>query len=84
VLGLIFFPHVMLTIFNILVMHVMKLEEIGHEIRRSRLSRGLTQAQLAVAAHITRTTLNQLENGVIKDLAFERCRPFSINWVSQY
>jgi transcriptional regulator with XRE-family HTH domain len=50
----------------------MKLEEIGHEIRRSRLSRGLTQAQLATAANITRTTLNQLENGVIKDLGIRK------------
>ena len=50
----------------------MKIEEIGHEIRRSRLSRGLTQAQLADAAHITRTTLNQLENGVIKDLGIRK------------
>ena len=50
----------------------MKIEEIGHEIRRSRLGRGLTQAQLADAAHITRTTLNQLENGVIKDLGIRK------------
>lgn len=50
----------------------MELEEIGHEIRRSRLSRGLTQAQLAQAAHITRTTLNQLENGAIKDLGIRK------------
>jgi transcriptional regulator with XRE-family HTH domain len=52
--------------------HMMKLEELGHEIRRSRLSRGLTQAQLAEAADITRTTLNQLENGVIKDLGIRK------------
>ena len=50
----------------------MELEEIGHEIRRSRLSRGLTQAQLADAAHITRTTLNQLENGGINDLGIRK------------
>jgi transcriptional regulator with XRE-family HTH domain len=50
----------------------MELEEIGHEIRRSRLSRGLTQAQLAEAVHITRTTLNQLENGTIKDLGIRK------------
>jgi transcriptional regulator with XRE-family HTH domain len=48
------------------------LEQIGHEIRRTRLGRGLTQAQLATAAHITRTTLNQLENGVIKDLGIRK------------
>jgi transcriptional regulator with XRE-family HTH domain len=62
----------MLNIINIQVTHEMKLEEIGHEIRRSRLSRGLTQAQLADAAHITRTTLNQFENGVVKDLGIRK------------
>jgi transcriptional regulator with XRE-family HTH domain len=50
----------------------MKLEEIGHEIRRSRLARGLTQAQLASAARLTRTTLNQLENGLIPDLGIRK------------
>ena len=50
----------------------MNLPEIGHEIRRLRLSRGLSLAQLAAAAKITRTTLNQLENGVIKDLGIRK------------
>ncbi len=50
----------------------MRLEEIGNQIRRSRLARGLTQAQLAAAAHLTRTTLNQLENGVVKDLGIRK------------
>jgi transcriptional regulator with XRE-family HTH domain len=50
----------------------MKLEEIGHEIRRARLARGLSQAQLASAAGVTRTTLNLLENGLIKDLGIRK------------
>ncbi len=48
------------------------LQAIGHEIRRARLVRGLTQAQLAAAARITRTTLNQLENGLVKDLGIRK------------
>ena len=48
------------------------LQAIGHEIRRSRLARGLTQGQLAAAAHITRTTLNQLENGLVEDLGVRK------------
>ena|ERR1041384_195035 len=48
------------------------LQAIGYEIRRSRLARGLTQGQLAAAAHITRTTLNQLENGLVKDLGIRK------------
>ena len=50
----------------------MTLEEIGGEIRRFRLTRGLTQAQVAVAAHVTRTTVNQLENGLLKDLGIRK------------
>ncbi|HVO46602.1 MAG TPA: helix-turn-helix transcriptional regulator [Steroidobacteraceae bacterium] len=45
---------------------------IGNEIRRSRLARGLTQGQLAAAARITRTTLNQLESGLVKDLGIRK------------
>lgn len=61
----------MLNMLNILGF-VMKLEEIGYEIRRVRLGHGLTQAELADAAAITRTTLNQLENGAIKDLGIRK------------
>ena len=43
-----------------------------HEIKRFRLARGLTQAQLAAAAHLSRTTLNQLENGLVKDLGIRK------------
>lgn len=50
----------------------MDLEEIGSQIRRFRLDRGLTQAQLAASAHVTRTTLNQLENGALKDLGIRK------------
>jgi transcriptional regulator with XRE-family HTH domain len=49
-----------------------KLEEIGNEIRRFRRTRGLTQLQLATAAHVTRTTLNQLENGLLKELGIRK------------
>jgi len=50
----------------------MDLREIGHEIRRSRRARGLTQAQLAASAHLTRTTVNQLENGLVADLGIRK------------
>ncbi|MGH9927712.1 MAG: helix-turn-helix transcriptional regulator, partial [Pyrinomonadaceae bacterium] len=46
----------------------MRLEQIGSEIKRFRQARRLTQAQLATGAGITRTTLNQLENGAVGDL----------------
>jgi len=50
----------------------MRLQEIGYEIRRARLARGLTQAQLASAAGISRVTLNQLESGVFPDLGVRK------------
>lgn len=46
----------------------MRLPEIGHAIRRARVARNLTQAALASAVGISRTTLNQLENGVVREL----------------
>lgn len=50
----------------------MRLQELGYEIRRARLERGLTQAQLANAAGLSRTTLNQLENGLFPDLGVRK------------
>jgi transcriptional regulator with XRE-family HTH domain len=50
----------------------MKLEQIGYEIKRFRMARGWTQAELAAAARLSRTTLNQLENGLVKDLGIRK------------
>jgi transcriptional regulator with XRE-family HTH domain len=50
----------------------LNLEDLGQAIRRSRLARGLTQAQLAQNAGLTRVTLNQLENGLIRDLGVRK------------
>ncbi len=50
----------------------MRLQQLGYEIRRARLERRLTQAQLATAAGLSRTTLNQLENGLFPDLGVKK------------
>lgn len=50
----------------------MRLPEIGHTIRRARLGRKLTQAQLASAVGLSRTTLNQLESGIVPDLGIRK------------
>lgn len=50
----------------------MRLPEIGHTIRRARIERKLTQAQLASAVGLSRITLNQLESGVVPDLGIRK------------
>jgi len=50
----------------------MRLQELGYEIRRARIARGMTQARLAAEAGLTRTTLNQLENGLFPDLGVKK------------
>lgn len=52
----------------------MRLQDIGYQIRQARLERGLTQAQLALAAKVSRTTLNQLESGLFPDLGVKKLR----------
>ena len=46
--------------------------DIGQRIRRARLANGLTQAKLAQLAGVSRTTLIQLERGLIKELGFRK------------
>lgn len=50
----------------------MRFQELGFEIRRGRLARAMTQAALAKAAGVSRTTLNQLENGLFPDLGVRK------------
>jgi len=50
----------------------MRLQALGYEIRRARTARGMTQAQLAAEAGLSRTTLNQLENGLFPDLGVRK------------
>ncbi len=52
----------------------MRLQELGYTIRRARLARGLTQADLARAAGISRTTMNQLENGLFPDIGMRKAQ----------
>ena len=50
----------------------MNMLELGYRIRRARQARGLTQARLAVQAGLSRITLNQLENGLSRDLGIKK------------
>ena len=62
----------MLNIFNITEPNLMRLQEIGGLIREARTAHGLTQAGLAESAGLSRTTLNQLENGLFPDLGVKK------------
>jgi transcriptional regulator with XRE-family HTH domain len=46
----------------------MRLQELGNEIRKARQAQGLTQAELAARAGLSRETLNLLENGLVREL----------------
>lgn len=50
----------------------MRLSEIGKRIREQRLAMGLTQDQLARMGELSRTTINELENGTLVDLGYAR------------
>lgn len=50
----------------------MRLHEIGKRIREQRLSMGLTQDQVAKLGELSRTTINQLENGTLVDLGYAK------------
>lgn len=50
----------------------MRLQELGQKVRRARLERGLTQEQLGRSVGLSRTTVSQLEAGLIRDLGFRK------------
>lgn len=52
----------------------MRLQELGYTIRKARLARGLTQAVLAHTVGLSRTTMNQLENGVFPDIGMRKAQ----------
>jgi transcriptional regulator with XRE-family HTH domain len=58
----------MLNILNINVMAQMNLAQIGCELHIKRIQVGLLQEHVARFAGLSRVTINQLENGTLKDL----------------
>jgi transcriptional regulator with XRE-family HTH domain len=51
---------------------IMRLSEIGQRIREQRRALGLTQEQLARLSELSRTTINQMENGTLVDLGYTK------------
>lgn len=50
----------------------MRLSEIGQRIKEQRRALGLTQEQLAKLSELSRTTINQMENGTLVDLGYAK------------
>jgi len=50
------------------------IQELGSAIRKARSARGLTQAQIAAAAGLSRNTINRLENGLFPDLGVRKAQ----------
>jgi transcriptional regulator with XRE-family HTH domain len=50
----------------------MYFQEIGNALRNARQAKGMTQATLAAVAGVSRTTVNQVENGVFPDLGAKK------------
>jgi transcriptional regulator with XRE-family HTH domain len=49
-----------------------RIQDLAQEIRRARVSRGLTQARLAEEVGLSRETLSLLENGRVPDLGVRK------------
>lgn len=52
----------------------MRIQELGDMIRKARRAKSLTQAALAKRVKLSRTTVNQLENGVVPDLGIRKAQ----------
>jgi len=48
------------------------LQELGHHLRQRRTDMALTQTALAQLSGLSRATINQIENGTIRDLSLSR------------
>ena len=52
----------------------MRLQEFGYVVRKARCARAMTQAELAKSAGLSRTTINQIENGVFPDIGMNKAQ----------
>lgn len=52
----------------------MNLAQIGNKVHNQRVQTGLLQEQLAKLAGLSRVTINQLENGTLKDLGYSKLK----------
>lgn len=52
----------------------MDLAEVGSKIQAKRIEAGLLQGQVAKLSGLSRVTINQLENGTLKDLGYVKLK----------
>jgi len=52
----------------------LRLQELGHRIRKARIACERTQADLARAASLSRTTINRLERGLFPDIGVRKAQ----------
>jgi len=52
----------------------MRLQEFGYVVRKARRARDMTQEVLARSAGLSRTTINQIENGVFPDIGMNKAQ----------
>lgn len=50
----------------------MRIQDLGREVRKARLAKGLTQAEVARATGLSRETLNLVESGLVRDLGIKK------------
>jgi transcriptional regulator with XRE-family HTH domain len=62
----------MFSLLNIFRVGIMQLREVGMHVHEKRKELGITQAQLAKLAGLSRTTVNQLESGALEDLGYTK------------
>lgn len=62
----------MFSLLNIFRVEIMQLCEVGMHVHDKRKELGLSQAQLAKLAGLSRTTVNQLESGALDDLGYTK------------
>lgn len=54
------------------IQNTMRLDEAGVLIRQARRQAGLTQAELAARRGMSRSTISQIENGVIAEIGLRK------------
>lgn len=64
--------HKSVASFCCIIYNAFMLFEIGKQIRQTRKDRKITQAEVARALAMSRTTIGQIENGTVQDIGVRK------------